>query len=394
MVILQKNILVYFFLFLVCVDLPAHESYFKPTFELADRQFVNVVESNKKAFYAIQTKSYPHITDKNLNTRTVLIKLKPKSKFLIVVISGTHGVEGYVGSALQSWLIDQKLSKSPMSEADFLFLHALNPVGFKYNRRTDQDNIDLNRNFLIDPKDFSSTNENYKKINDFLNPPTIGGPVKFFDKTLFIFKSIGQIVLNGYSTLRNSILIGQYEFERGLFFGGFRYQNQKNIIDDIISEYFSNYRGVVVLDLHTGYGETNKMHILSVADSDKKKKEISNFFQSDIEFVNKSKDFYKAKGDLMSYMASFEKPNMEVNGVVFEFGTMNSQTVLGSIESLRRMVLENQFYYRPSFQDSDNEQVQKLFLDMFNPQDENFRKSAVRQFENKFDLLMNYLNKL
>ena len=46
----------------------------------------------------------------------------------LVVVSGTHGIEGYVGSAIQSaWL--QKWHGSPGRRCGVLMVHALNPFG-------------------------------------------------------------------------------------------------------------------------------------------------------------------------------------------------------------------------------------------------------------------------
>ncbi|MEZ5229794.1 MAG: DUF2817 domain-containing protein [Acidimicrobiales bacterium] len=65
----------------------------------------------------------------------------------IVVVSGTHGVEGYLGSALQRHHLetyDRDRTGGPV----LVFVHALNPYGFSWVRRVNEDNVDLNRNFI------------------------------------------------------------------------------------------------------------------------------------------------------------------------------------------------------------------------------------------------------
>jgi len=37
-----------------------------------------------------------------------------------------------------------------MPECNMLFIHVLNPFGMKHNRRFNQNNVDLNRNFLTE----------------------------------------------------------------------------------------------------------------------------------------------------------------------------------------------------------------------------------------------------
>ena len=71
----------------------------------------------------------------------------PKSLFLV---SGTHGQEGFAGSALQLAFL-QKIG-TPAPGTNIIMLHALNPWGFSHVSRTDEQNIDVNRNFI----DFSS----------------------------------------------------------------------------------------------------------------------------------------------------------------------------------------------------------------------------------------------
>ena len=51
------------------------------------------------------------------------------------------------------------------------FLHALNPYGFSHLRRTNEDNVDLNRNF----RDFSTLpppNAAYAEVHGFMVPAT------------------------------------------------------------------------------------------------------------------------------------------------------------------------------------------------------------------------------
>ena len=73
----------------------------------------------------------------------------PKIENLLVHISGTHGVEGPAGSAIQLASLNY-LSSHPLSHptTGVLFVHGLNAYGFKHHRRVNENNVDLNRNFL------------------------------------------------------------------------------------------------------------------------------------------------------------------------------------------------------------------------------------------------------
>jgi len=86
---------------------------------------------------------------------------------------GEHGIEGFVGSAILDLFfreISQRLD--PKSTGLFL-IHSINPWGMKNFRRTNQNNVDVNRNFTLDPANLDpSSNPDYQAINAFINPAT------------------------------------------------------------------------------------------------------------------------------------------------------------------------------------------------------------------------------
>ena len=69
---------------------------------------------------------------------------------LLILSSGTHGVEGFCGSGAQNALLRDAdfMSRLSSSGASLLLIHAVNPYGFSHWRRTNEDNVDLNRNFV------------------------------------------------------------------------------------------------------------------------------------------------------------------------------------------------------------------------------------------------------
>jgi len=67
---------------------------------------------------------------------------------VLATTSGVHGVEGFFGSATQiEWLRRAKATPLPKDTA-VLHVHAVNPYGFAYLRRTNEENIDINRNWI------------------------------------------------------------------------------------------------------------------------------------------------------------------------------------------------------------------------------------------------------
>lgn len=73
--------------------------------------------------------------------------LGPRSaESVLMLVSGTHGIEGYAGSACQVSLLATGLPRDAKTAT--LLVHALNPYGFARGRRVNEDNVDLNRNFV------------------------------------------------------------------------------------------------------------------------------------------------------------------------------------------------------------------------------------------------------
>src|SRR5271165_6322076 len=96
---------------------------------------------------------------------------------LLIVISGTHGNEGFCGSGCQIGLIAEGVVAARPQDVAVLLVHAINPYGFSHIRRVTEDNVDLNRNF----QDFSRPlpeNARYAEIHDALVPADWDGPAR------------------------------------------------------------------------------------------------------------------------------------------------------------------------------------------------------------------------
>src|SRR5215470_6387304 len=88
---------------------------------------------------------------------------------MLVLIAGTHGVEGHCGSGAEiAWLRNGGAARLP-DGTGALLIHALNPHGFAWTRRVTRDNVDLNRNFVDHDKAYPN-NEGYRALADAILP--------------------------------------------------------------------------------------------------------------------------------------------------------------------------------------------------------------------------------
>lgn len=138
-----------------------------------------------------------------------------KAPALLLVSSGTHGVEGFCGSGCQVALLhdDAFLAEVDRSGVSLLLLHALNPYGFSHLQRTNEDNADLNRNFV----DFAQPLPDggaYADIHALLIPPTWPPPAENEAK----LKAWAD--RHGTKAFQAAVSGGQYVFPDGMFYGG------------------------------------------------------------------------------------------------------------------------------------------------------------------------------
>jgi hypothetical protein len=169
----------------------------------------------------------------------------------LVVSSGLHGVEAFLGSALQCAAMRSWIDRPDTAPAQRkVFLHALNPYGFAWLRRADQVNIDLNRNFLLDDEAYRSSPARYPDLDGVLNPKC--APRQW---DTFTLQALARIAHIGLPALKAAIAGGQFEFPEGLFYGGAGASHTKQIMENNLPRWLGDSNRVMHLDLHSGLGK-------------------------------------------------------------------------------------------------------------------------------------------
>ncbi len=181
---------------------------------------------------------------------TEVARIGPKQAGSVVFASsGTHGVEGFCGSGAQvGWLVSGVVKELPKNTA-LVLIHAINPHGFAHERRVNEDNVDLNRNFR-DHETPPPHNAPYAEIHDFLIPADWEGPArKKADEAITKY-----IAVRGEKTFQAAVSTGQWEYPDGLFFGGKAPVWSNQLWRKLIREHAAGARRIVHLDFHTGLG--------------------------------------------------------------------------------------------------------------------------------------------
>lgn len=183
---------------------------------------------------------------------------------LMVLISGTHGVEGQFGSACQTaWLEENTPWRLPDDTA-ILAIHLINPWGTAWSRRVNEDNVDLNRNF-IDWRADAPKNDKYADLHTALVCHEWEGPDRVrADEAL----EAARMRFGGQAGIAPIVEAGQYQFPDGLFYGGAGPVWSNRTLNDILTAFAAQARHVVVFDMHTGAGPYGYPALLSVAESE------------------------------------------------------------------------------------------------------------------------------
>lgn len=176
----------------------------------------------------------------------------------LVVMSGVHGVEGYVGSALQSALVARLDVTHLPADMAVLVLHAVNPWGMAWWRRQNESNVDLNRNWRRDDVD-PVHNDAYDEVHHLACPDTPDIP----DPEALLVQAQELVAQRGLAWVRDAITVGQYRHADGLHFGGHRTEESTAIVEAVTREHLTGVEHLLTVDLHTGHGPRGTLTALS-----------------------------------------------------------------------------------------------------------------------------------
>ncbi|MGB0921731.1 MAG: M14 family metallopeptidase [Alphaproteobacteria bacterium] len=172
----------------------------------------------------------------------------PNPAHLLIISSGTHGVEGGAGSLGQTALLDQLPDLLPANTAT-LMIHAVNPWGFAHDRRVNENNVDLNRNFLPSFQN-PPKNPHYLHLHDMVCPP------HWTDETQAAARAAMRAYAkkHGPAALQAALSSGQYVEPMGVFYGGTAPEWSNRTLRNILDDLPASLQKTIFIDIHTGLG--------------------------------------------------------------------------------------------------------------------------------------------
>ena len=239
---------------------------------------------------------------------------------LFIVSSGTHGPEGFSGSACQLALLNDELAQRASARGiAVLLVHAVNPFGFSHLKRTNEDNIDLNRNF----NDFSQpypANPVYEEIHPLLVPPS--WPPSDDDEARL---AAAMTRLAGQRSA--GVSSGQDRHPDGLFYAGTAPSWSNQTIRSILRKHGSGRRHIAWIDVHTGlgpYGHGEKIFGQHDAETTARAKA---WWGADLIVSSMAESVSPRTVGYMMTCARVECPDAKVTHSTLEYGTLPSPQV-------------------------------------------------------------------
>jgi len=273
----------------------------------------------------------------------------------LVIISGTHGVEGFCGSGCQVGFFTDRLYEALPAAACAVVIDALNPCGFSGLRRVNEDGVDLNRNFV----DFSRplpSSAAYEPLHEWLVPADWQGSARQqADLAMH-----GFVQQHGLRAFQSALTAGQYTRPTGLFYGGDRPSWSALKLAEILAQQVPpTARRVAVLDLHSGLGPNGYGEPILVPRSKSDAERARRWYGADVRDLSADESVAAQLVGSVADGIAASLPDREVTYVGLEFGTQSMLQVLTALRADHWMHAAARV--EPSMRTSIQQQMREAF---------------------------------
>jgi Protein of unknown function (DUF2817) len=306
---------------------PASASdHFSQRYAEARGKFLDAADA---AGLPVQSHPHPRTGHEGETLATDVVRQGPVDAAAVLVVSSAcHGVEGFCGSGVQTALLRDAGWRDAVdaSGVAVVMIHALNPYGFSWWRRTTDENVDLNRNFV----DFSGplpANPGYDEHAALIVPPT-------WPPSAEVSAALQRVAeTRGVGALQALITGGQHGHPEGVFYGGTAPTWSNRTLRHVLHEHAGHAARLGWIDLHTGLGpEGVGERIFAGRDDAAALRRARAWWGPKVtSFYDGSSSSAHLTG-LMCLSAYEECPKAEYTGIALEYGTVE---ILAMIEAVR-----------------------------------------------------------
>ena len=365
-------------------DSYAYSDSFYTSYDEIRAHLLDRVDSLVKNGITVEHTSYAIDESDGLYIDKVYLPSSGERTNLILLTTGVHGMEGYIGSVMLDVFFAEVYPTLDTENTGILIVANVNPYGMKYMRRYNENNVDLNRNFIEDWDSFDrASNTEYPKVDKFLQPEGKMGNA-FWHEVGFYLSLAKEAIFTGADTISDALLTGQYEYPEGVYYGGDGDEKSTTYLKGVFRECLdSEYENIVHVDIHSGYGPRYNMVIFNSVQDETTEAEAREMFGYDYIIAVDSEEFYPTFGDTTDYFYRLKngmESDKELYSTCFEFGTIGD-SFIDSILSLKYTVDENRQHWYPTENEITAAVVRENYYELFYPTETKWREKTVEDFK-------------
>lgn len=293
----------------------------------------------------------------------------PAAPRTLLLVSGTHGQEGFLGSALQ---LEFLASRTVPDGANVVALHALNPWGFSHLSRSDEANIDLNRNFL-DHAHPDTADALYAEIFPALCPDD------WTEETVEWSTALDRFVAtHGRERLVTALAGGQSVEPTGLIFTGHRPAWSRTVVERLLPEVLAHTRHLAFIDWHTGLGAYGELSSLCSMEPGSLGHRRAREWMSDADRSPFAAGADLSQGETPSYRGLLSgwipsaAPQAESAGLLIEVGTYENSVVQDAVR------MDRWLRFGQGRTTTPREEMRRAMLEALHPADPAWREAALK----------------
>ena len=362
----------------------SYSEFFYNSYDEIRKHLNDRVSELREEGISVEVSEYAVDENDDLYIDNIYLPSKNENKNLIVLTTGVHGMEGYIGSVMLDVFFEEIYPTIDIDTTGVLVVANVNPYGMKYMRRYNENNVDLNRNFILDWNSFDLTsNKDYPEVKEFLQPEGKIGNA-FWHEAEFYASLAKEALTKGADKVSDALLTGQYEYAQGVYYGGTGDEVSTTYLKGVFNDCLEGeYENIVHIDIHSGYGPRYNMVIFNSIYETMNEAETQEAFNYEYVISHDSESFYATTGDTTDYfyrLAESKNTDKDLFSTCFEFGTIGD-SFIDSILSLKYTVDENRQHWFPSNNKISSEVVKENYKELFYPTETKWREKTVADFK-------------
>lgn len=245
-----------------------------------------------------------------------------EAKRVLLIVSGTHGAEGWAGSAIQIDSLQRGMVNCLPDDTALMMIHLINPWGCAWGRRENEDNADLFRDLIYYKPQLYSNDALFD--DDIAEALTL----KSYDASSRKKSddSLARIIDKyGEAGLVNIMRAGQFRYPDAPSYNGGGISWSFRLYKKLVDQYLKNARTVFLIDIHTAFGDYGDGILIPYYSPDgpdnAKFKYLKNTYGSDKLYVGGFDPSIPSHPRMPYEIATDFVPGLDMVATGLEFGT-------------------------------------------------------------------------